>query len=549
MPVVPPEMRGHSRTKPSYGSRSAESPLNSRAVNFEGASAPRDILDVRPRRSADNRRSLVPANEDANVSHRMSGYASLYPPVTPLSMSSMRSEAPEIIEATAVTLYPHNNESLLLIQHGLTAGFNDLPVDFYSQLNGSPVLPSELHQAIDAIDHVTPSPRPMRVVTTAETEDILNLTPPDSADEARAAPQLLIEPSTPTTIVAPTEADSPLRNPRSAPQPPAIKFIPPTPLSELSNPLDIPRQPPQAPIRRAGLMQRARRYSDSVIQPLFSRTITIRRYVTRPSTGGVGSRDRNLHPFWRPRGFWDDFSDSDSDEEFWGDGELLDIDDPVERRLPTGGDTSDVRSLEQTRGVLGRVGSMRKAVMDGFRGSGGFLIGNSLGVERAGTNSRRHHISLPSRLQARYAPNRGVATLPAHVAERYASAGAAHLNAARQQPQSHTAGSRLAPEPGFSHNTTQPLSVRSEPSRRSHSMSQSSFPSSYATSASGASVRRVPRRRKRGWRQNIQFPFRVEYVGLRGLTERMRERKAEKRRDDLRQSIGRGILQEGYTTR
>jgi hypothetical protein len=40
------------------------------------------------------------------------------------------------------------------------------------------------------------------------------------------------------------------------------------------------------------------------------------------------NEDGTLHPFWRPRGFWDDFEDSDSDSE--------------EERLTPGGDTSDI---------------------------------------------------------------------------------------------------------------------------------------------------------------------------------------------------------------
>ncbi|MBE7182213.1 MAG: hypothetical protein INR71_13595 [Terriglobus roseus] len=395
------------------------------------------------------------------------------------------------------------------------------------------------------------------------------------------APQLLVEPSTPTTATAaPAEVDSPLRNPRSAPQPPAFKVIPPTPFSEIEDPLAAAQalqsaQAPRPPARRISLMQRARRYSDSFLQPLFVRTVSVKR-VMRPATGDeAATRDRNLHPQWRPRGFWDDFSDSESEDDDWfGDGEYVvdsdDLDRPP-RRLPRGGDTSDVRSLEQEQertamsagspAAVGRMGSVKKVIMDSFRGSGGFLIGNSLGVERAGTNRRRHHISLPTRLQARYAPNRGVATLPAHVTERYGAAGAAHHFVARQQQveqqQRQQDGQQAilqdvqangtiprSAENGFTHNPTQPLSLRSVPRSNAkrglpRSKSLSSF-RSYTTSATDAS-RGNPRG---GWRRSgIRFPFRVEYVGIRGVAERMRERKAERRREELRRRIGRGYLQ------
>ena len=91
-----------------------------------------------------------------------------------------------------------------------------------------------------------------------------------------------------------------------------------------------------------------------------------------------------LSPLWRPQGFWDDF-DSESEDEF----------EPV-GALPRGGDTSNVGEAENAkqRGVFPRAMSKR---LPGFRGTGGFLVGNSLGIDRHGTNSRRHYVSTGSR--------------------------------------------------------------------------------------------------------------------------------------------------------
>lgn len=547
MPVIPPQMLQQAATVRTRHSLNATDVLEDpRRVSFGGgALSTHDALEHATRKSVDSRRSIAYTLDDSTSLY---GYSSLYPPVTPLSMSSMRSEA-QIAEAKAVNFYPHTNESLLFVQHGLSR-LRPAKDMVYPQLNGSPVLTADLHRAIDAIENPrTPTPPPTRITTTVETEDILHLTPPSSAGHPSQAPQLLVEPCTPTTAAAPSEVDSPLRNPRIAPQPPAFKVIPPTPFSEISDPLNQrestvpqPQALSQVPARRISLMRRARRYSDSFIQPLFTRSVSVKR-VIRPVTGDAGARDHNLHPFWRPRGFWDDYSDSESDEDFWGDGELVYADDDSERRLPQGGDTSDVRSLEQQRPpALGRMGSVKKVIMDGFKTSGGFLIGNSLGMERAGTNRRRHQVNLPARLQGRYAPNRGIATLPAHVVDRYGAAGAAHHHAARQSGDYSTT-QRLASGSGFTHNPTEPLSLRSAPSHRtpSRSISLSSFPSSY-TSTRGS-------RKRKGWRRNMQFPFRVEYVGIRGMAEKMREKKAEKRREDLRRQIGRGVLQEnGFGT-
>jgi len=92
--------------------------------------------------------------------------------------------------------------------------------------------------------------------------------------------------------------------------------------------------------------------------------------------------------------------DTDSDSSIWGDE--FPYEDDEEDVLPRGGDTSDVEPEPEPapRSTLARGRSVKRLLgLEGFRGSGGFLIGNSLGVERAGTNRRRHYISLPARLR------------------------------------------------------------------------------------------------------------------------------------------------------
>jgi hypothetical protein len=47
--------------------------------------------------------------------------------------------------------------------------------------------------------------------------------------------------------------------------------------------------------------------------------------------------------------------------------------------------------------------------------------------------------------------------------------------------------------------------------------------------------------RRDGWRSGRKIPgvgLQVQYIGLSGVKERLRERKAEKRRDEIRKSIG-----------
>jgi hypothetical protein len=94
----------------------------------------------------------------------------------------------------------------------------------------------------------------------------------------------------------------------------------------------------------------------------------------------MGERDTYLSPLWRPTWFWSEYSD---DEDDYNDFEPMGA-------LPKGGDTSDVGENENRKGLLPRAMSKR---LPGFRGTGGFLVGNSLGLDRHGTNNRRHYVS------------------------------------------------------------------------------------------------------------------------------------------------------------
>jgi len=132
--------------------------------------------------------------------------------------------------------------------------------------------------------------------------------------------------------------ESPLKNPREPPQPPDFKVIPPTPIPNFSPTPDhdLARDrnpaPPASnhrfsrPITMIKRALSARRYSDAIPSPLTRglshRTRTRTRARARPSSY-ASDRDTKLHPFWRPRGFWDDISDSDSDSEFGNDGPLV----------------------------------------------------------------------------------------------------------------------------------------------------------------------------------------------------------------------------------
>ncbi|KAH9828062.1 hypothetical protein Tdes44962_MAKER02612 [Teratosphaeria destructans] len=286
-----------------------------------------------------------------------------HPSTTPFSTSQMsdRTEV-ELCEATAVNIYPHHNDSLLAIQNCSTRPL--------SNVRDMPAAPN--HSDIPTSQQVL--------------ETFL-------ADKDLASNGSNLEDLPPASQLNPAiHVDSPLTNPRPAPEPPVIQFIPPTPSDELDRQLDLGleaglRSRPLIPQRQETLVQRARRYSESfIVQPLFGRALSGRRPKRAIDDDAAADRPTHLSPLWRPNYIWEGY-DSDDDYEM-----IDDEDDVLHAALPRGGDTSEIMDSrkQQRNSFLARNLSVR---MPGFRGQGGFLLGNSLGLERHGSNNRRHYVS------------------------------------------------------------------------------------------------------------------------------------------------------------
>ena len=211
--------------------------------------------------------------------------------VTPYSLRSAQSSTPgtlEVNEATAISIYPHTNKSILVIQE--TSGGDDSSTKEQSAMiagNASIALPYAFAPVIS------------------------QPAPPSPQREIR---------------------DSPLQNPREPPQPPDFKIIPPTPANAASSSEDTVRNvsssqrsnrfgAPFASLKRA---LSSRRYSESISNPfIFTRTLSLRDATgyRRPRTA-EDNRDSQLHPFWRPRTIWDGNSGSDTDSDFGNNGTL-----------------------------------------------------------------------------------------------------------------------------------------------------------------------------------------------------------------------------------
>ncbi|KAJ5808185.1 hypothetical protein N7474_009454 [Penicillium riverlandense] len=184
----------------------------------------------------------------------------LQPPSLPFTPSSIPSSSPgpiEIQEATAISLFAHNNHSLLL-------------VDPRGQAQ-----PRGLHG--------------------------LGLQP----TRGNTTPDRLIQGT--------AHVESPLRNPRPPPKPPTGKPLPPLPLpgKETSQNSDGPLGRRWNSVRQT--LGNTRPRSDSF--NTLARSFSMKSAKNRKSGMEIDSK---LHPFWRPRGFWENVPGSPKKEDSSG---------------------------------------------------------------------------------------------------------------------------------------------------------------------------------------------------------------------------------------
>ncbi|CAG7992200.1 unnamed protein product [Penicillium olsonii] len=175
----------------------------------------------------------------------------LHPPAMPFTQGSIPSSSPgpiEISEATAVSLFAHNNHSLLLVD-----------------------------------PRARESNRPLQALGISDT-----IAPPRTPENLAQGEYLMV--------------DSPLKNPRPPPQPPVRKPLPPLPTQdeEAANANDEKKGSTGrwSSVRRSW---GSRPRSDSF--NTLARSFSMKSAKNR--TTGM-EMDSRLHPFWRPRGFWED---------------------------------------------------------------------------------------------------------------------------------------------------------------------------------------------------------------------------------------------------
>lgn len=237
---------------------------------------------------------------------------------TPFSLASVETTGtfPEVSEAMAVNIYPHQNKSVLVVEHSNRPSENSSLEQKRYSLQDNP-----------------------QIKATAPDSDI-PVTPPQ--------PTFSME-----------EVDSPLRNPRAPPEPPleppAIQFIPATPSGltpmrdrerQLGNyfgeVVEKPKPRPMSLLRRTLTRRRLSEYGPSatwspgaVTRPgLLARTFSLSRGTRKEPSGYFDPprepmypdpddrpREENkLHPFWRPaypERYPDHYGSRDGDDEYW----------------------------------------------------------------------------------------------------------------------------------------------------------------------------------------------------------------------------------------
>ena len=237
--------------------------------------------------SPDTQESHHPSSDPA-VTGDWSAFRPRSALVTPFSLRSAHSSTPgtlEVNEAIALSIHPHTNKSILVIQE--IASKDDSKPREQSTIvagNASIAIPGALTPLIHR-----PSP--------------------------------------------PRQTDSPLQNPRDPPRPPEfIKIIPPTPANATSSSEDtrIGRNAPARPNRISAPFSiikdamSTRRLSETFRSPL-ARNLSLRipGAHRRYSFAEVDERETRLHPSWRPRRYFDGTNESDSDSEFGNDSILF----------------------------------------------------------------------------------------------------------------------------------------------------------------------------------------------------------------------------------
>ncbi|KAI1813998.1 hypothetical protein GGS20DRAFT_440103 [Poronia punctata] len=272
------------------------------------------------RNDAGNQKSLVDHNGDPFFGKRLTAHN------TPFSQASVETNGThsvaDIAEAMAVNIYSHQNRSVLMIHH------MSKPVS---------VITTNEEQQEKTVQHQhqhQPQPQPQPSTGSSDTRQTpekpgnpeITTSGPDGGPVTPPQPQYSMD-----------DVDSPLRNPREPPKPPALKFIPATPSGltpaaerekMLGNFFEETQKRPSL-VRRAFSLRKSSDNSVPRRPSLLSRTLSLSRTSRAeevvddakpeedattpvpqyPTADDTPADESKLHPFWRPA--YEEDTDSD----------------------------------------------------------------------------------------------------------------------------------------------------------------------------------------------------------------------------------------------
>ncbi|KAA8647345.1 hypothetical protein EYZ11_004086 [Aspergillus tanneri] len=262
-PVIPP--RSSSLSAPTSQNNSRSTSLTSESLRNHNLAIQNALSDLPLPTPMKDESGLAPdISKTQSILIGVEDMAHLRPPSAPFTTVSIPSSSPgpvEINEATMVAFFPHNNESLLLVDPQMQTGSRG-PRVAYQRSFAKPRTPEA------------------QVLDSAETG----------------------------------EMSSPLKNPRRPPKPPVHKGPPPVSTNGTERQLRELRNIQETHDRLASRFGSGRRSwtarprSESFNS--FTRSLSLRSAKNRKAGKDI---DGKLHPFWRPRRFWEDASEVDGD--------------------------------------------------------------------------------------------------------------------------------------------------------------------------------------------------------------------------------------------
>lgn len=239
-----------------------------------------------------NQKPLVDCNGDPFFGKRLTVHN------TPFSQASVETNgthsAADIAEAMAVNIYPHQNKSVLMVHHMSKSA---------NLANDDRLEPVSVAEAPVVMGEISGNPE-------------IRTSGPDGGPMTPPQPRLSLD-----------DVDSPLRNPRAPPEPPAIKFIPATPsgltpAAEKDKMLgNFFEEHPKRPslVRRAFSLRKAPENATPRKPGFLARTLSLSKSVRREAAENPDAEEKKhttsrpyptadspppdaskLHPFWRP---------------------------------------------------------------------------------------------------------------------------------------------------------------------------------------------------------------------------------------------------------